>query len=103
MNPTPEADIAAPRDPAEYRPRPLMGLGFWAAIAFVLVGVLAGVAVAVLAPRLWAQRPAARHAEPPAATDLPHPVLPSAAAPETALPPPAAPEPAAAPQVEQLS
>jgi hypothetical protein len=101
MSPMPEADIAAPRDPAEYRPRPLMGLGFWAAIAFVFVGVLAGVAVTVLAPRFWAQRPAARHVEPPAAIDTAHPAPP--AGPETAIAPPPAPEPLAGPQVEALS
>jgi hypothetical protein len=105
MSPTPEADIAAPRDPAEYRPRPLMGLGFWAAIVFVLVGVLAGVAVAVLAPRLWAQRPAARHVEPPAAVDAarPAPEQRQAAGPEAAIAPPPAAEPVAGPQVEALS
>jgi hypothetical protein len=102
MSPAADADIAAPRDPAEYRPRPLMGLGFWAAIVFILVGVLGGVAVAVLAPRLWAQRPAARHAEPVAAAEVQRPAAPGLAAPEAAGPPAATSEPAA-PQVEQLS
>ncbi len=102
MSPSSEADIAAPRDPAEYRPRPLMGLAFWAVIAFGILCVLAGVGIAVLAPRLWAHRPAARVAEAPVPAE-PARTLPLAPAAETALPPPAAPEPVAAPQVAELS
>ncbi|WP_068876500.1 MULTISPECIES: COG4223 family protein [unclassified Phenylobacterium] len=41
-----------PRDPAEYRPRPLTGPGVWATIAFGVLCVLAGVAVAILGPKL---------------------------------------------------
>jgi hypothetical protein len=104
MTPSPEADIAAPRDPAEYRPRPLLGFSFWATMAFGVICVLAGVGIAVLGPRLWAQRPAARHAEALVAAEplrTPQPAV--AAAPEPAVPPPAAPEPASAPQVAQLT
>ena len=43
MSPT-EPDL--PRDPAGYRPKPLLGVGFWVMVAFGLVCVLAGVAVA---------------------------------------------------------
>jgi len=86
MTPAPEADSAAPRDPAEYRPRPVMGLSVWAMLAFGFLCVMAGVGVAVLAPRFWAQRPAARHAEAPAAPE-----------PATAVTVPAPPEPAPPP------
>ena len=34
-----------PKDPAEYRPKPLMGVGFWAMIALCVLCVLAGVLV----------------------------------------------------------
>jgi len=46
-----------PKDPADYRPKPLMGLGFWALIAFGVLCVLAGVGVAVLGPRLLPAKP----------------------------------------------
>lgn len=48
MSPT-EPDL--PRDPAGYRPKPLLGVGFWVMVAFGLVCVLAGVAVTLLGPR----------------------------------------------------
>ena len=38
-----------PKDPAAHRPRPLLGAGFWAFIAFGILCVLAGVAVVLLA------------------------------------------------------
>lgn len=41
-----------PDDPEEYRPRPLLGPMFWLMLAFGLVCVAAGVAFALLAPRL---------------------------------------------------
>lgn len=47
-----------PRDPAEYRPKPLLGVGFWVIVVFGLICVLAGVAVAVLGPRLMSAAPA---------------------------------------------
>jgi len=46
-----------PKDPAEYRPKPLMGIGFWAMIAFGVLCVLAGAGVALLGPRLWPSKP----------------------------------------------
>jgi len=49
MSPT-EPDL--PKDPAAYRPKPLMGLGFWALIAFGVLCVLAGAGVALLGPKL---------------------------------------------------
>ncbi|HEV2532466.1 hypothetical protein [Phenylobacterium sp.] len=104
MSPTPEADIAAPKDPAEYRPRALLGVSFWVMIAFGLACVLAGVGIAVLAPRVWAQRPAARSLEAPAApAEAPRSNVTLPAAAETLAAPPPAIEPAAAPQVAQLS
>ena len=104
MSPTPEADIAAPKDPAEYRPRALLGVSFWAMMVFGLVCVLAGVGIAVLAPRIWAQRPAARSLEgPAAAAESPRSSVTLPPVSETAAAPPPATEPAAAPQVEQLS
>lgn len=106
MSPTPKADMAAdmaaPRDPADYRPRPLLGLSFWALLLFGLVCVLAGVALAILGPKLWARRPAARPVEAAAPADPAQRVA-ASAAPETAAPPAPAPEPTVAPQVEQLS
>lgn len=50
-------DITAPRDPAEYRPKPLIGVGFWAMIALCVLCVLAGAAVATLGPKLLPARP----------------------------------------------
>jgi len=46
MSPASDPDLTAPRDPAVYRPRPLLGVTFWAMIAFGVVCVLAGVALA---------------------------------------------------------
>lgn len=48
-----------PRDPAEYRAKPLLGVGFWVMVAFGLACVLAGVAVTLLGPRLMSARPEA--------------------------------------------
>ena len=42
----------ADRPSAEEGPRPLLGFGFWLTLAISLLCVLAGVAVAVLGPRL---------------------------------------------------
>lgn len=76
-----EADLAAPKDPAAYRPRAMLGWGFWAVIAFGILCVLAGAGVWALAPRLLAQRPAERVAAAPSGVAAPRaPVL--VAAPE---------------------
>lgn len=56
-----------PKDPAEYRPRPLMGVTFWALIAFGMLCVLAGAGVATLVPRLLPAQPTTPVAPPPAA------------------------------------
>jgi len=50
------SEITAPKDPAEYRPKPLMGVTFWAMIALMLLCVLAGVAIAVVVPRVFGPR-----------------------------------------------
>lgn len=69
-----------PKDPAEYRPKPLMGIGFWALLAFGVLCVLAGAGVALLGPKLLPARPEA-----------------PAVAPAQKLSGPAAPAPAALP------
>jgi hypothetical protein len=97
MNPPPDAsEITAPKDPAEYRPKPLLGATFWAMIALMLLCVLAGVAVATVIPRMLAPKPpqnptASRPAEPAAleTAAAPPPPAVAAAAPEA----PAAPSP----------
>jgi len=75
-----------PRDPADYRPRPLMGLGFWALIAFGVLCVLAGVGVATLAPRLLpaSPPPPVKAAPPPAPAATPAPPAAEASAATTA-------------------
>jgi hypothetical protein len=95
MTPPPDRDLAAPKDPAEYRPRPLLGFGFWALLVFGIVCVVAGMLIAVFGPRLLAHRPAARLSEPPAAVVPARTLTPVA---ETAVPPPPAFD--AAPPVE---
>jgi hypothetical protein len=88
MTTPPDRDeLAAPNDPAEYRPRPLLGFGFWAILVFGVLCVIAGMLLAVFGPRLLAHRPAARLSEAPAVEPL-RPVTPVAA--EAALPPLAA-------------
>ncbi|OHB29762.1 MAG: hypothetical protein A2790_07615 [Phenylobacterium sp. RIFCSPHIGHO2_01_FULL_69_31] len=57
-----------PRDPAEYRPRSLAGSGVWAMVAFGVLCVLAGAAVALLAPKLLPERPRAPSASNDVAT-----------------------------------
>lgn len=57
-----------PRDPAEYRPRSLAGSGVWAMVAFGILCVLAGAAVALLAPKLLPGRPPAPSASNDVAT-----------------------------------
>ena len=48
----PPADPDLPKNPLEYRRRPLLGVGFWALIAFGVLCLLAGAGVALLGPRL---------------------------------------------------
>ena len=50
-------ESALPKDPADYRPRPLLGVTFWAMIALMLLCVLAGVAIAEWGPRIFGVRP----------------------------------------------
>jgi hypothetical protein len=82
--PTDAPDFSAPKDPAAYRPRPLLGVTFWAMIALMLLCVLAGVAIANFGPKWFGPRPLAR---------------PAAEAPPAAEPAPAAPAPSATPAV----
>jgi hypothetical protein len=51
-------------DPAAERPRPLLGLGFWAVMVFAMLCVLAGVGVVLLGPKLWPPAPAAPAVQP---------------------------------------
>lgn len=100
MNPPSDAsDITAPKDPAAYRPRPLMGVTFWAMIALMLLCVLAGVAIANFGPRLFGPKPAPRNA-----VETPSTVEPAAtAAPvPAAAPAPLATPTAPSPDVERL-
>ena len=82
------AALDPPKDPAAYRPRPLLGLGFWALLVFALVCILAGIVIADFGPRLLGHRPAARPpAESPATTEAAAPL--SAPTPLAAAPAPA--------------
>lgn len=101
MSAPPDSDLAAPKDPAAYRPRSLLGASFWAMIAFGLVCVLAGAGLWSLAPQLLSHRPAPRLFE-----SAPEPTRPAAAA--TPAPEPAAqpapPAPAGpSPEMTQLN
>ncbi|HEY3949727.1 hypothetical protein [Phenylobacterium sp.] len=94
MSSPPDTPLGAPetpRDPAEYRRKPLLGFTFWAMIVLMLLCVLAGVAIADYGPRLFGPKapPKAAVAEPATAAD---------AAPAPALTPAlGAPVPAATP------
>ena len=79
------SESTAPKDPAAYRPKPLLGVSFWAMIALAVICVLAGVAIAELAPRLGRPKPAPAAPAPDSALSA----APTAAI--TALPPPMAP------------
>jgi hypothetical protein len=94
------SEITAPKDPAEYRPKPLMGVTFWAMIALMLLCVLAGVAIAVVVPRVFGPKPAAGRAAETSSTAeaLATPAVP---APVTAVP--AATAAAPSPDVARLS
>src|SRR6185503_1848719 len=94
------SDISAPKDPAAYRPKPLLGATFWAMIALCVLCVLAGVAVASFRPRWLAPRPAP-HVAGPATPESAQPAAAPVAGPSaSALP---APEPASAPDVARLA
>jgi hypothetical protein len=68
--PTDASDFTAPKDPAAYRPRPLLGVTFWAMIVLMLLCVLAGVAIANFGPKWFGPKPVARPAaETPAAAE----------------------------------
>ncbi|MFI4965370.1 MAG: COG4223 family protein [Caulobacterales bacterium] len=83
--PTDPSEIEAPKDPAAYRPRPLLGMTFWAMLALMLLCVLAGVAVASFGPRLFGPRRSATPAAPAAAVESPPaPAAPSPPAPSVA-------------------
>jgi hypothetical protein len=86
------SEITAPKDPAEYRPKPLLGATFWAMMALMLLCVLAGVAVATVVPKVFAPKPAASRPAETAAVETPAP--PAAPAAIAAAPlEPAAPSP----------
>lgn len=90
--PADPSDLAAPKDPAAYRPRPLLGVTFWAMIALMLLCVLAGVAIADFGPKWFGARPVAKPAsEAPASVEP----APAATAPAPAATPAAALAPAA--------
>lgn len=98
MTTPPDRNPDAPKDPADYRPRPLLGLGFWALLVFGAICVVAGMLIAVFGPRLLAHRPAAHRSEAPAALEPAQPLTPVAdtAAPPAPLPPESAPPAAVA-------
>ena len=100
MSPPSDPQLTAPTDPADYRPRPLLGVTFWAMIAFGVVCVLAGVALASLGPKLLAARPAPP-ATPEAAASAERPAV--TVAPPILAPPAVLPEPAASADVERLN
>ena len=98
-SPSDTPEITAPKDPAAYRPKPLLGVTFWAMVAFAVLCVLAGVAIANLGPRWLAGRSAPSAATPPTAAE---PAAPSPAAAATASPAALPPAPAISPDVERL-
>lgn len=79
---TASTDPALPKDPAEYRRRPL-GLGLWSLMALCVLCVLAGAGAAVLAPRLWEGAPA-QEPQPAAEIAAPEPAPPPEPSPEAA-------------------
>jgi hypothetical protein len=94
------SDITAPKDPADYRPKPLLGATFWAMMALCFLCVLAGVAVATFLPRWLSPKPAP-HTAVSTAPEVAAAPASAAAAPAGAAVP--APEPASAPDVARLS
>lgn len=99
MTPPPDPEITAPRDPAAYRPKRLLGVTFWAMLALCFLCVLAGVAIALLAPKLLSSRPAAQAVAEPALRSEPAPLATAA----VSVPAEPAPEITAAPEVDRLS
>lgn len=95
------ADITAPKDPAAYRPRPLLGVTFWAMLALCVLCVIAGIAVATILPRVWSAKPAAH----PAETAAPAPPASASSSSAALAPLPPAPEaaPVASPDLARLS
>jgi hypothetical protein len=90
-SPPDPSEITAPKDPADYRPKPLLGVTFWAMIVLMLLCVLAGVGIANFAPRIFAPRSPAS-GPPPArsATETPASAEPASAAASTQASPTAA-------------
>ena len=81
---TPAApDLAAPKDPAAYRPRAMLGLGFWAILAFGFLCVVAGAVIWAFAPRLLANRPVPHLFEPAPAAEPAKPATPAGRASST--------------------
>ena len=78
-------------------PKPLLGVGFWALMAFGVLCVLAGAAVAILAPRLAPAKPEAP------AVQSGEPLRPVSAPPTSALPPPPFDHVGASAEVARLS
>ena len=93
--PSDRPEATAPEDPAVYRPKPLLGATFWAMVAFAVLCVLAGVAIANFGPRLLADRygSAATPAAPVAAEPAAPSPAPASTAPAAALAPAADPAP----------
>ncbi|HEY8573404.1 COG4223 family protein [Phenylobacterium sp.] len=89
------SEISAPKDPAEYRPKPLLGPAFWVWIVFGLVCVIAGAVLATLGPKLLPARPKAAAALQVERTAT-APLNPAASPVTVAGPLPPAPEPAPA-------
>ncbi|MGZ3375298.1 MAG: COG4223 family protein [Phenylobacterium sp.] len=94
---TDPAEITQPKDPAAYRPKPLLGATFWAMIVLMLLCVLAGVAIADFGPRLFGPKPAAK-----TTLDTPAPgeTSPASAAAPTSLASAVAPPPPPAPSAD---
>ena len=90
------SEIGAPKDPAGYRPRALLGATFWAMLALMLLCVMAGVAIAEFGPRVMMRRPPARSAAAEATLAAETP----AAAPAVAPPAPITPNAPAAPAAD---
>lgn len=101
MTTPPDRDLAAPKDPAEYRPRPLLGFGFWAILLFGLVCVVAGMLIALYGPKLLAHRPPQRLSEAPAVAEPAR--SPALIAASDAPAPPPAPEVAPPAEIAALS
>jgi len=93
------AEISPPRDPADYRRRPLMGVSFWLMMVLCVACVAGGVALAQFGPRLLDHRPAR-----PPATPAPHVASPEGpiepAAPTALI---ASPDPGPPADIERLS